>query len=358
MSEFCSIKPQSPIDPLWPLALRLLYVEMPNAEGASDMMELTPQETLTQKIDLRPEPTSQRRKLSIDVFTLVQNAKVLIKHQEFPLAGRLLRESLQKDSKNVYVLKALAECLDKLSNWREAEKVLEVLCQQETNFTNMSMRAHNYYKLGQDQLALQSYFEALALVTDDIPELYEVYKNMGNIFVRQGDFESAEENYNKAYTRASDSDVLLVNYGTLEVQRGDLDKALFCFRKAVEKNHLNDRAWVGLGMIHSHFGDFELAWGNLIKASDINPENRTSLILLAQWSSQMNSLDTVIGRFVEYFSRVSEDSELSILLIKLLIEKCEYYPAHLELVRALCFDPHNGELQRLNEVFSSNEASP
>ncbi|MBK7960537.1 MAG: tetratricopeptide repeat protein [Bdellovibrionales bacterium] len=318
------------------------------------MLEMIGQEPLRQN-EAPQRALPPRPKLSIDIFTLVQNAKVLIKHGELRLARHLLRESLQKDPKNVYVLKTLADCLDKLNQWDEAEKVLKALCQQEVNFPNLSMRAHNHYKLGQDHLALQSYFEALALVTDDIPELYEIYKNVGNIFVRQGDFESAEENYNKAYTRASNSDVLLVNYGTLEVQRGDLDKALFCFRKAVEVNPLNDRAWVGLGMIHSHFGDFELAWGNLIKASDINPENRTALILLAQWSTQMNSVDTVIERFVQYFSKVSEDSELSILLIKLFIEKSEYYPAHLEFVRAICFDPQNQELQKLNEVFSKLE---
>lgn len=324
------------------------------------MMEMIGQESLCAQDSVYIKETPQkvpppRPKLSVDIFTIVQNAKVLIKHGELKLARHLLRESLQKDPKNVYVLKTLAECLDKLNQWSEAEKVLGALCQQETTFQNLSMRAHNHYKLGQDHLALQSYFEALALVTDDIPDLYEIYKNVGNIFVRQGDFESAEENYNKAYTRAANSDVLLVNYGTLEVQRGDLDKALFCFRKAVEMNPLNDRAWVGLGMIHSHFGDFELAWGNLIKASDINPENRTSLILLAQWSTQMNSVDTVVGKFIEYFSRVSEDSELSILLIKLLIEKGEYYPAHLEFIRAICFDPQNPELQKLNEVFSTLE---
>lgn len=315
--------------------------------------DVSPSATITRPNITRP-PIS-RPTVSVDVYTLVHNARVLMRHQEERLAHHLLREALQKDSKNPLILKAFAECLELLSRGKEAEVVLQVLCQQEHNFANLSLKAHNLYKLGEDQKALQSYFEALALITEDIPELYEIHKNIGNIFVRQGDFESAEENYNKAYTRSPNSDVLLVNYGTLEVQRGDLDKALFCFRKAVEVNPTNDRAWVGLGMIHSHFGDFELAWGNLIKASDINPSNRTSLILLAQWSTHMNSIDPVIGRFVSYFASVSEDTELSILLIKLFITKGDMLAAHLEFTRAICFDPKNEELMKLGVIFVNQE---
>lgn len=296
-------------------------------------------------------PAVNSRKISVDVFTLVQNAKILLKHDEHKLAVRLLREGLHKDSKSPLLLRTLAEGLDSLGRLNEAEKVLSVLCQQEMNFANMVLKANNHYKIGNDDEALQCYFEALALVIDDQPELFEVHKNIGNIFVRRGDFESAEENYNKAYTRAPDSDILLVNYGTLEVQRGDLDKALFCFRKAVEVNSKNDRAWVGLGMVHSQFGDFELAWGNLIKASDINPLNKTALILLAQWSATFQKTTPIAERLIHFVTEFPEDTEMSILLVKLFIDKGDEIRAHLEFTKAYCFHPENEEIQKLATYF-------
>ena len=309
--------------------------------------------SISQKIDKKLD--SKRTQISIDVFTLVQNARILIKHNEESLAFQLLRQALQKETNNVHILKLMSECLVVLERFDEAEKIYSVLCRLDVSFQNSLNRANNFYKLGKDQEAMQAYYEALALVTDDETALFDVYKNMGNIFVRQGDFESAEENYNKAYTKSPNSDVLLVNYGTLEVQKGDLDKALFCFRKAVEVNPNNDRAWVGLGMVHSQFGDSELAWGNLIKASDINPKNRTALILLGQWSSQMNMVDSIIQKLTHYFSSHSEDTEISILLIKLLFEKGEVLQAHLELTRAFCFNPESSELDKLNQFFNKSK---
>ena len=150
--------------------------------------------TTPQSIHSRTSAAIPQRKISVDVLTLVHNAKVLMKHNECSLAVQLLREALQKDSKNPTLLRTMAQGLDTLSRFVEAEKILSVLCIEEVTFANLAMKAHNYYKVGNDELALQSYFEALALVTDDQPELFEVHKNMGNIFVRRADFESAEEN--------------------------------------------------------------------------------------------------------------------------------------------------------------------
>lgn len=303
------------------------------------------------------KPVEVKKKISVDLFTIVQNAKVLMKHNEYKLAIHLLREALQKDSKNAMVLKVMAVGLDALARYQEAEKVLEVLCREEIIFSNLVLKAHNYYKMGNDQNALQSYFEALALVTNDEPELFEVHKNIGNIFVRQSDFESAEENYNKAYTKNANSDTLLVNYGTLEVQKGDLDKALLCFRRAVEINPQNDRAWVGLGMVHSQFGDFELAWGNFIKASDINPLNRTALILLAQGSTSFRKSEVVIERLIEFVYNFAEDTEMSILLVKLFIDKGDTPRAYLEFQKAFYFHPENEELKKLWSCFHSRRVA-
>lgn len=292
------------------------------------------------------KPTPHRR-LEITTALLLENARVLYRHQENSLAALLLREALNQNSRHPAILRLLADTLFRMKKHHENKKVLTALCEEEVGFENLARKAHNLYYLGEDEQALPVYYEALALIQDDQSNLYEVYKNLGNIYVRQGDFDAAEENYNKAFTRFPTSDVLLVNYGTLEVQKGDMDKALYCYRQAIENNPLNDRAWVGLGLIHSHFGDQDLAWGNLVQALDINGANRTALILIIQNSNNEERLCMLTDKFSEYLYCVQTDSEISLLFVQHLIKQGHHDLARLELTKAYCFDPGHEELNRL-----------
>lgn len=280
---------------------------------------------------------------------LVANARVLMKHREFPLALNLLRNASNIQSKNTLVLNMLAECLERTQRFDEALKVrsaaVKVLC----NFDHVQKVATLYYKLGKDEQAMSSYFEALSLLTEEDQALFEIYKNIGNIMVRQGDFEGAEEYYNKAYTLNPGCDTLLVNFGTLEVQRQDFDKSLFCFRQAVEANPKNDKAWVGLAMVHAQFGDHSLAWANLETAVDINPANRTAVLLLANWGVRDHREEHSIEVLQSYLGRVEFDEDMSLALINLYCSNSQIAEAKLECERVLLWNPENQEVASLRE---------
>lgn len=280
---------------------------------------------------------------------LLTNARVLMKHQEFPLALNLLRTASNLHSKNTIVLALLGECLEKSCRLEEALKVrlasVRVLC----NFDHVQKLATLYYKLGQDDAALKSYFEALSLLTEENEALFEIYKNMGNILVRQGDFEGAEEYYNKAYTLNPGSDTLLVNFGTLEVQRQDFDKSLYCFRQAVEANPKNDKAWVGLAMVHARFGDHALAWANIETAIDINPSNRTAVLLLANWGCRDHREEQSIEVLQNYLAQVEFDEDMSLALINLYCSTSQIGEARLECERVLLWNPENQDVVSLRE---------
>lgn len=283
------------------------------------------------------------------VALLLANAHVLMKHEEFSLALNLLRTATNKDSKNIPVLNLLAQCLETTHRLDEALKVrlasVRVLC----NFDQVHRVATLYYKLGKDEEALHHYFEALSLLTQENEAIFEIYKNMGNILVRQGDFESAEDYYNKAYTLNPRSDVLLVNFGTLEVQRQDFDKSLYCFRQAVEANPKNDKAWVGLAMVHAQFGDHQLAWANVETAIDINPANRTAVLLLANWGLRDHRKDQSIEVLQAYLGNVEFDEDLSLVLINLFCSNSQIIEAQLECERVLLWNPENEEVAQLRE---------
>ncbi|MBX3041666.1 MAG: tetratricopeptide repeat protein, partial [Bdellovibrionaceae bacterium] len=204
--------------------------------------------------------------LQVETATLLTNAKVLLQAGETHLALNLLRQACSRDSKNPTILRPLAETLEKCGYGEEAMKVRDALSRYDYGFESVFNQAQALYRLNKDAEALNLYYEALSILSDEHPALFEIHKNMGNIFVRSGDYEGAEESYNKAYRIDSESDALMVNFGTLEIQRGDKGRALSCFRQAVELNPSNDRAWAGLAMIHHEFGDHDLAWGNLERA--------------------------------------------------------------------------------------------
>ncbi|MBC7371633.1 MAG: tetratricopeptide repeat protein [Bdellovibrionaceae bacterium] len=279
--------------------------------------------------------------------TLLANARVLFKHKEYPLALNLLRNASNHDSKNVSILSLLAECLEKTLRLEEALKVRNVIVRIDCHFDQVQKLATLHYKLGQDELASGKYFEALSMLTEENEAIFEIYKNLGNILVRQGDFEGAEEYYNKAYTINPQSDTLLVNFGTLEVQRQDYDKSLYCFRQAVEVNKKNDKAWVGLAMVHSQMGDQELAWANLETALDINPSNRTAVHLISNWGLRDNRCAQSIAVLQAYLGDVEFDEGLSLVLINLYCGNSQITEAQLECERVLLWNPKNIEVAEL-----------
>ncbi len=302
--------------------------------------------------DFDREAKDQRRPLTYKflnskVATLFANAQVLIKNGENSLALNLLRAASNSDSKNIAILNLIAQCLERLGSLEEALKIRNVIVGIDCNFDSVQKLAALYYKLGQDEMASCKYYEALSMLTEENEVIFEVYKNLGNIFVRRGDFEGAEDHYNKAYTINPNSDTLLVNFGTLEVQRQDFDKSLYCFRQAISINSKNDKAWVGLAMVHAHFGDQELAWANIETAIDINSENRTAVHLLANWSLRDDRVSRGIAAIEEYLGRVDFDEPLSLSLINLYCRNSQIAEALLECERVLLWNPGNREVAEL-----------
>lgn len=336
-------------------------LEAPIHKSSSPTLEMpsSPAENYT------PNPGVQGRgsefhadlKISPEVATYLTNARLLMKHEEHHLALNILRQASNKDSKNPVTLGLLGDCLEHKMNFEEALIVRRAAVAIDYGFESLHKYATLLYKMGRDQEALDKYYEALALLTEESPLLFELYKNMGNIFVRQGDFDGAEEYYSKAYTMNTQSDVLLVNFGTLEVQRNDFGKSLYCFRQAIEVNSENDKAWVGLAMVHNHFGDIELAWANLETALDINPKNRTAAHLLANWAVRDLCHDKGIAALENYLAEVEQDEEMSLVLLNLYCTRGDIAKARIEIERVLLWNPSHQEVRDLKKKIRHLEAA-
>ena len=292
-------------------------------------------ETFEDETDLPPTPDD-----SEIVGHLMKNANILMAAGESRLAFNILRNVLIRQPENAEALRRMGICLREAGRPEEALKCFRAFNKIEKSLDSQILVADTLYLCERDELALPAYREALKFGVSDERLLFDIYKNVGNIFVRAGDFEGAEEFYDKAYTLDSNSDVLLVNYGTLEIQRGSMDKAVDRFRRAVEVNPQSDRAWVGLAMVHRTMGDLELAKGNLERALDINPSNRTALKLAVEWALQDTDTTPALRRLETYISTTGgEDAEICFIFAKLLIQAGRLSQARLELERVLALDP-------------------
>jgi tetratricopeptide (TPR) repeat protein len=292
-----------------------------------------------------------------ETATLLTNADLLCKHGETDLAVHLLRKCLYLNGHHSEALKRLSLCLTQEKQLPLKTKVCEALVKQDLCFENMARLGHCYYQQNLDSKAREIYLEALSLMTDESAELFELFKNLGNICMREGDFDSAEEYYNKAFTLQPSSDALHINLGTLALQQQALELALSRFRLALEINARNDKAWVGLALVHNEMGDHVLSKANLENAIDINPRNRTAVHLAASWAVRDQNYPLAISALENFVSEVDCDEEMSLLLIHLFCVRGQYVEANLELERLLLWDPGNEKLLMVEQEIR-NAKSP
>ena len=287
------------------------------------------------------------------IATWLTNANILIKHNEPSSARALVYKALSVNSRHSLALQMAADFLHPQRDFEQIRKILNVLCRVEYSFETVARKARCHYDVGDDKVALEFYYEAMSLVLDETPALFEVYRNVGNILTREGDYEGAEEYYCKAFTMKPDSDQIRVNLGTLAMQKQDLASALEHFRAAVAAHTGNEKAWVGLALVHQAMGDVALALGNLETAMDINPENRTAVHLFVSWTLQQGQIQKAMERLEDYLSRVDMDQDLSLVLVNLFCQTSRLDLAMLEVERLLLWNPKDEKLLKIESELKS-----
>lgn len=299
--------------------------------------------------NLGNEFSSSEVPLSAEAFALLQNAKILIAHGERDLGLGLLRQAVTTSGSHPIILRELGLYLGRAGHFAEQSLVYQELVRKDYKSETVILYAHSLYQSGDDAGAIQFYFESLGLI-DQIEEAhFEVYKNIGNILLKQNDLDGAEENYHKAFTINPRSSALLVNMGTLRVQRQEYSDAHTHFRHAIEMDQKNDKAWVGLALVTNHFADWELAWANVLRAVEINPNNRTAVHLVGAWAWRDHKHTVAIEVLNDYLSTVSVDEEMSLILINFYCASGAIEFALIEIERVLAWNPGNREVRELRK---------
>jgi tetratricopeptide (TPR) repeat protein len=233
---------------------------------------------------------------------LFKNALILVDHGDYELALNLLDTVLAENEFHQESLKWKGYCLTQVGRIQKAIEAYFTLAELSPSDTNYFNLAEAFYTSGQDVMAKEFYNRALEVINYESPHLFQIYKKLGNVATKSGDFDSAQEYYDKAYTITPHSDDLFVNYGTLEMQKDNHDEALERFKHALTLNKTNDKAWIGLSLIYRARGDAELAWGELLHALDINPKNAVGVKLAIDWGMAEMEYDKAIAVLERYLN--------------------------------------------------------
>lgn len=281
------------------------------------------------------------------VALLFYNAKILFNFNDFHDALILLRESLNLDSFNVSLIDLCRKTLFQIGLHEEGLKLLET--SQRIHYTPAKSieLARIYVANEQNDMALAQLFDVLSQLVEDETLLFETYKNIGCVYLKEKEFDLAEEYFHKAYAINSKDDTLLVNLGVLEYLKKDISQSLFYLREAINNNQKNDKAWVGLAMAHLEFGDRDLSWSNLVKAIDADPMNRTALILLNELAESDSQLEYCQNSLIKFLEGDNFDEQISHLLIHIFIKRNDFQRAQLESLKSYLWNPESLKNQEL-----------
>lgn len=258
---------------------------------------------------------------------------------------------LQADPNDSFIAFELGRRLRDGGRLDEAHRVFKSIIKIDYRFETVNALGQIEYQMEMLEESFDHLQQAVMIAPGEHRELFEVFKTLGNIFVRRGDFDSAEDSYFKAHRLNPDSDVLLVNLGTLAIQRQQWDDAIAKFREALRINPVNDKAWVGLALGHRVKGDFELAWGNIEAALEYNPLNEVALGLALDWSTSEGREFRALELIRIFLVEGGWNEKMSMAFAWLSFRRGESRQALLELERLLAVNPANeNALQLLQEI--------
>lgn len=289
------------------------------------------------------------------MMTNIDAASDLLMQNNQPfLANALLAREVQINQNSLNSIFKLGLSYLKGGNFESAQICFYALKKNKNNFENHFYYAQACESLFQFEEAKNSYLDALLLPTFNQFFLFEAYKNVGNLYLKDKNLDTAEDFYHKAYTLNPESPQLLVNLGTLEMQKFDASRAIERFRQALQIDPKFSSAWVGMSLCYHNFGEFNLAWGSILKAYEGDASNGTALLLLSQWSIKANKIDFALECLMNFFDSGLLDTQLSLAFIELCVHAQRLELARTEIERSLLWEPRQPELLHWDQLLKNH----
>ena len=236
-----------------------------------------------------------------------------IQSQQFQDAVNVVEDYEEKQSSNVSFLMLASQAYKGMQNFEKESSCLKKLIEMDQKPRYSILLAESLSHQGDFPQALKTLNKVLDEADGKDPILFEVHKNMGNIYLKCGDIEAAEESYNKANSINSQDENLIVNYGVLAILRGEYSEDKNRFAEVLETNTQSDLAWVGMALVHRAHGDLDLSRACLLRGLDENPFNKLAISNYYQWCHQDNvdATSEIMDGYLATFPNDREMKQLS-----------------------------------------------
>ncbi len=178
---------------------------------------------------------------------------------------------------------------------------------------------------------------------------YEVLQELGDCYTSVGNYEQAQQYYEKAALVSPDEPGPYVGLGVVALQKNLLDDASIAFRVACRLDSNCSRAYTGLAMVAQQRADYKSAFDMYLKSLDLDVDNLTALLGLFQTSCQMGSFDKVIHYLKTYLDMHPGDTSVMFSLAALYMKDDQAEQSRELLLNILVIEPSNKDAANLLE---------
>jgi len=227
----------------------------------------------------------------MDVDYLLKNSKVLIDSGEFELARNLCMKVLTTGKRNAESLHTIARTFIMENKIDLAEKAL-------TDAIAYGASAEAYLDLSRVHLNRSRYREAADTLkratrfeVTDSSKKYEIFKALGNCYLKTDELDSAIEAYRSALDIKEKSSEVLTNMGAAYLRMHQYVDAIECYRRAIEINPENAKAFFGLASCSMGKGDKKIAHDLLLKSLRIDINQPTAVFYLIKYAYETKTYE-------------------------------------------------------------------
>lgn len=178
---------------------------------------------------------------------------------------------------------------------------------------------------------------------------FAVVQEKGDCYASMGQYEPAQQYYERAATLEPDDPRPYVGLGVIGIQQERWEDADTAFRVALRLDAQCSRAYTGLAMIAEQRQEHRKAFDCYLKSLECDPDNLTALLGLFQASCRMGSFRQVIYYLDLYLQSHPQDTSVMFSLAALYVKDGSLIKAKRMLQELIVLTPDNHEAVNLLE---------
>ena len=172
---------------------------------------------------------------------------------------------------------------------------------------------------------------------------------LGDCFASIGQFEQAQECYDRAAVVDPDRADPYVGIGMIALNAGRIGEAINAFKVAKRLDENCAKAHCGLAVAYQQKQEFSEAFDHYLKCLELDIDNLTALLGLFQTSCLMGSFSKVIHFLEVYLDMHPDDTSVLFCLATLYMKDSSLYQSKKTLLDILRIEPENVDSVNLLE---------